>query len=246
MKYLDFVPPVVAFIAVTIGVYPVTKWDATQDGLRQLTTWGWVTVGLGAAALLASILTTFKRQNELHVKKEQLEEIKKIAHSEIRLGLRQITWVFFTLFGAENEDSWLELIPPNVDDPETLDAVLKVDLRSKDRAFHGGTFGIPWFEVLKLNSDKGALKIDRALQIYASYLEPEVLYELSELRTSEFLVLRLQGLDEHVSDNKDVKFITFPFPGNRMGDCGYEKFWQHIRKLDKLLVKEPVRLKRRL
>jgi hypothetical protein len=245
MKYLDFIPPLVAFIAVTIGVYPVTKWDATQEGFRQLTTWGWVTVGLGAAALVASILTTFKRHNELHVKKGQLEEIKKIAHSEIRLGLRQITWVFFTLFGSENEDSWLELVPPNVDDPETLNSVLKVDLRSNERV-HYGTFNEPWFEILKLNSDKGALKIDRALQIYASYLEPEVLYELSEVRTCEFLVLRLQRLDQHVSDNKQVQFLTFPFPGNRDGDYGYEKFWQHIRRLDELLEKEPARLKRRL
>lgn len=244
---LDYIPALVAFLAVVLGIYPATKWDSTQEGLRQLTPLGWTTISLGAAALIASIFLTLHRQKELNIKAQQYQHIQEIAHAEVRLAVRQITWPFFTLFGDDTEGTELELVPENIQDSDKLAAVMRIDIRSKDRAFPGGTFDISWAEVLELNANRGAERGDRVLQIYAVYLEPQILELLSELRTSEFLVLRLQRLNEHVESNTHVEFLTFPFPGYRDDyDFGFGKFWTLVQELDNLFVKDPTRLRRRL
>jgi hypothetical protein len=163
----------------------------------------------------------------------------------VRLAISQITWPFFTLFGDDAKETILELVPAHIEDPDRLATVMRVDIRSKDRPFPGGTFDVSWAGVLKMNADHGVARIDRAMQIYAAYLEPSVLEALSELRTSEFLVLRLQRLDEHVEVNRKVAFLEFPFPG-RGPESGFRQFWAVIRKLDGSLQKDPARLRRRL
>ena len=101
-----------------------------------------------------------------------------------------------------------------------------------------------------MNADHGVERIDRAMQIYGAYLEPSVLELLYDLRTSEFLVLRLQRLDELIEMNTQVEFLSFPFPGSRKGEdftsYGFGKFWTTIRALDGLLAKDPIRLQRRM
>ncbi|MGH8005490.1 MAG: hypothetical protein ACREQ3_00585 [Candidatus Binatia bacterium] len=119
-----------------------------------------------------------------------------------------------------------------------------IDIRSKDRAFPGGTFDVSWAEVLKLNADSGTVRLDRAMQIYASYLALPVMEALSEVRTSEFL-FRLQRLDEHVEMNTQVAHLEFPFDGRR-GEFGFGQFWAMVRKLDGLLTKDLKRLRRRM
>lgn len=126
---------------------------------------------------------------------------------------------------------------------------MRIEVRSKTPGLSGSTFDVPWAEVLKGNADRGTERIDRAMQIYAAYVEPEVLEALSELRTSEFL-WRLRTLDEHVNTNTHVAFLEFPFPNppgasNRM-EFGFRQFWALIHSLDALLQKDPDRLRRRM
>ena len=66
------------------------------------------------------------------------------------------------------------------------------------------------------------------------------------LRTSEFLVLRLQPLDVNV--NQHLKFLEFPFVNAPdMSDCwGVGRFWKMMRELDQLLDRDPDCLRRRL
>jgi hypothetical protein len=251
MKALDHIPGVVSFLAVVMGISPAPKWDSAQQGLRHLTLFGWVTVGLGAAALLASLLLTRHRQKEADIGARQHKHLQDIAHAEVRLALRQITWPFFALFGDETEASEFQLVPPHIEDAERLASVMRIQVRSKDRGLSGSTFDEPWADVLKGNADQGAARIDRALQIYATYLDPPVLEALSELRTSEFLVLRLQRLDEDVKMNTHVAFLEFPFPSppstpHHGMDFGFGQFWDMIRRLDELLLRDPARLRRRL
>lgn len=250
MKALDYIPSFIASLAVAMGIFPADKWDSTQNGLHQLTPLGWTTVGLGAAALFAALLLTWLRHRELDLQSRQYQHIKAIAHAEVRLALRQITWPFFSLFGDSSEESYLELVPPHVEDRDTLASVMRIELRSKDPGLSRATHDVTWAEFLKLNADLGAARIDRALQIYVTYLGPLILEALSELRTSEFLY-RLQSLDETVEVNTAVEFLEFPFPGGSYGENsppahGYRQFWTMLRRVDKLLVKDPARLRRRL
>ena len=250
MNAFDYIPALVAFVALLVGVTGRSKWDSTQTGLRRLTPTGRATIALGTAALLASMLLTIRAHNSADAATQQRDRLRKIAHSEIRLALHQITGPFFILFGDDSAEAQLQLVPPHINDPDRMVSVLRIDVRSKNTSLSGSSYPVPWVEVLKGNADRGATRIDRDMQIYAAYLEPEVLDALSELRTSEFLVLRLQLLDEHVKDNTGAAFLPFPFaspPGMRdRMDFGFEPFWSLINKLDKLLEKDPTRLQRRL
>ena len=128
-KKLDYVPGVVAFLAVGMGISQTPKWNAAQE---QLTHFGWATIGLGLAALIASILLTYFRHKEFELQTKQRKRIKEIAHAEIRLAIKQITHPFFSLFGDDNQESILELIPEHIEDPDGMAAVLRVELRSND------------------------------------------------------------------------------------------------------------------
>ncbi len=246
MKTLDYIPGPLGALAllISIGGSPFS-WDGSQGGLQGLTGLGWTSIVLGALALFSSLFLTWRRHGELDAVAHQHRKLRSIADGEVRLAIKQITFPFFTLFGDDTEGAQLELVPDHIEDADRLASVLKVDIRSKEQPFSGGNYGVPWAGVLKGNADRGIARIDRALQIYAAYLKPEVIESLSDLRSSEFLVLRLGRMDESVEMNVDVKFLSFPFPGARMGDCGYTSFWNTIRVLDGLLAKDPDRLRRR-
>lgn len=174
-------------------------------------------------------------------------ETRLLAHAEIRLALRQITWPFFSLFGDDTEESDLQLVPEHIEDMQRLASVMRIEVRSRTPGLSGSTFDVPWAEVLKENADRGAARVDRSMQIYAAYIEPPILEALFELQTSEFLA-RLRRLDEHVRVNTHVKFLDFPFVNAPdMSDrFGFGQFWATMRKLDTLLDKNPDRLRRRL
>jgi hypothetical protein len=237
---LHFISAGVSFFAVVIGVIPTPKWDPTQEGLRHLTLLGWVALGLGFAALLASLFLTRLSQKAIDFQTRQRRRIQVTANAEVRRAIRQITLPFFDLFGDTDDGSKMPLFPQHIQDPDRLAAVLRIEIRSTGRALSGVTFEVPWADVLQENANRGAAQIDRAMQIYATYLEPEVLWLLSELRSSEFLVIRLQMLVENVKRNADVKFLQFPFPSRPSIEdpisSGYGPFWEMIRKLDEILV----------
>lgn len=239
-KTLEYIPAIVAFLALVMGISTFQKWDPNQVGLRHVTPFGWVTGGLGVAALVASLSLTGRQIR-------QRERLRKISHAEARLALREITYPFFTLFGDDSEGAALHLVPQHIQDRSKLTAVMHIDARSNSPFDHGSGY-VPWDKLLKAQADRGASRLDRVMQIYAAYLGPEVLEALSELRTSEFLVLRLQALDVHVNVNQHLKFLEFPFVNAPdMSDMwGFGQFWQMVRELDELLHRDPDRLRRRL
>ncbi len=246
-KTLEYIPAIVAFLAVLMGISAFQKWDPTQVGLRHVTPLGWVTGGLGLAALGVSLWLTRNSQKESDHELRQRDQLRKIAHAEARLALREITYPFFTLFGDDSEEGALQLVPQHIQDPVKLTSVMRIDVRSNS-PLDDGYGSVPWDKLLKAQADRGASRLDRVMQIYAAYLEPEVLEPLSELRTSEFLVLRLQSLDVHVHVNQQLKFLEFPFVNAPdMSDCwGFGQFWNLMRSLDRSLHKDPDRLRRRL
>jgi hypothetical protein len=244
---LEYIPAIVAFVAVVMGISAFDKWDSTQAGFRKVTPFGWATGGLGVAALVASSWLTRSKQKEAGRQVQQREHLRKISHAEARLALREITSPFFILFGDDTEGTMLDLVPQHIEDPDKLGSVMRIDVRSNS-PFDDGSGPVPWNRVLKGNADRGASRIDRVMQIYAAYLEPEVLEALSELRTSEFLVLRLQSLDMHLAANQRLKFLEFPFVNAPdMSDCwGFGGFWKMMREVDRVLIKDPERLRWRL
>ena len=248
-KTLEHIPAVVAFLAVIMGMSTNPKWDPTQAGLHRVTAFGWATAGLGVTALVASGVLTRIRQRELDRQTTQRKQLRRTSHAEVRLALRQVTWPFFSLFGDDSEEAEFQLVPEHIEESARMASVMRIEVRSRTPGLSGSTFEVPWAEVLKGNADRGTERIDRAMQIFAAYLEPEVLEALSELRTSEFL-WRLRTLDERVNTNTHVAFLEFPFPNppgasNQM-EFGFRQFWRLVRSLDGLLQKDPDRLRRRI
>ena len=105
--------------------------------------------------------------------------------------------------------------------------------------------------MLNENAKAAARQLDRITQIYAPYLDADTLELLSGLRTDEFLNLRLVRLDEFVKDNEQLKFLPFPWwegmPDQMREDrFGYVRFWGLVRKFDRVLLKDPAALERKL
>jgi hypothetical protein len=225
--------------------------DAAFPGVPGVTLLGWAAIVAVLLGFIIIILETYRDQKKINWQTQQRKRIEEIAHAEIRLAIKQITAPFFSLFGDSNKESVFEIIPERIEDSDSMAAVLRVELRSNNPGeLMSGHFEETWDKVLKMNADHGAERIDRAMQIYGTYLEPSVLESLYDIRTSEFLVLRLQRLDELVEMNTKVEFLSFPFPNFQKGDdlhaWGYGKFWKTVRILDDLLVKDEERLHRRM
>src|SRR5258708_116305 len=141
-KTSEFFPPIVAFFAVLLGISPFQKWDSTQVGLRQVTPFGWVAVGLGVAALIASFWLTWNSQKESRRQLRQREHLRKISHAEARLALRNITYPFFNLFDDDSQETELSLVPPHIEDREKLSSVMRIDVRSNS-PFDDGSGPVP-------------------------------------------------------------------------------------------------------
>src|ERR1017187_7839147 len=83
-------------------------------------------------------------------------------------------------------------------------------------------------------ANRGSAELDRTLQIYAAYLDDDVLASLSELRHSEYLFRVV-----HSEANTD--FLDVP-PDQRKyyppDFLGYEKFWRLVVMLDQRLTRD--------
>src|SRR5215469_9220213 len=151
-----------------MGISSLQKWDSTQVGLHHVTPFGWSTLGLGAAALVASLWLTKTNQKERHRQLRQREHLRKISHAEARLALRGITYPFFTLFGDDSSEAELLLVPQHIEDRGKLTSVMAIDVRSNS-PFDAGSGNVPWYKLLKEVADRGASRLDRVMQIYAAY-----------------------------------------------------------------------------
>jgi hypothetical protein len=79
---------------------------------------------------------------------------------------------------------------------------------------------------IKRDATSATAAIDRALQTYAAYLDPEILYSVSELRRSRWL-WQLQNLGPRMP----VDFGLLDGKFRRDDDIGYQHFWAIVEKL---------------
>jgi len=244
---LDYIPIILAFAAAIVAIGGEKKMNPAKRGLRRLTKTGWAAFALAVVALLTGIATTWRSHVALEAQARQREILHSVADTEIRLALHTITQNFFLLLDDDAPDARFALVPPHVFDSKRIQAAQSIDIRQPLPIFSPPTC---WAELLRSSADRGSQQLTQALQIYAPYLDPEVLALLSELRTSDFLVLRLRGLDDYVSMNKQVDKLYFDFvdpPGmlDHM-DTGYDHFWKIMSRLDTILKKDKPELERRL
>ena len=85
--FLDYVPPIVAFIAAIAAVVGSPKWGKAAPGFSKITSFGWIVLAIGLLALVISLMVT-SRNKRKQVRQRQTKE--RIASISTRRLLRAL------------------------------------------------------------------------------------------------------------------------------------------------------------
>jgi hypothetical protein len=115
-------------------------------------------------------------------------------------------------------------------DPERRKILSTLDLNSRSPYADGSFEEIKWFSMLERAAQEGSDEITTTLQIYASYLSPDVMDATTRVLYSDFLRFRLLHIHDivqantHRDANRPVLF--FWVADDRMHNPDYEEFWR--------------------
>lgn len=232
MNVLVFIPSIVAFAAALVALVGRPKWDPEKRGLHRLTGAGWFTLMLASVALISSFALTWQAQEAADLRRIQQEKITLVAHTELRLALQDLSgWFVEVLFQAK-----VDTVVPGYQGPRTSGLIFpQAMLNDGDRALIAAKLEAQpgWKDSINDAAIRASAEIDRTLQIYAAYLDPDVLATVSALRHSEFL-FRIQHMDEQPMLDVPVEQRDH-FPPDAFG---YEYFWKLVVHLDETLVRD--------
>jgi len=91
MNVVDYIPSTVAFSAALVALVGKPKWDPEKRGLPRLTVTGRLTLALATIALLSSFALTWRAQQAADLRRTQQEKIMRVAHTELRLALQDLS-----------------------------------------------------------------------------------------------------------------------------------------------------------
>ncbi len=232
MNAADYIPSIVAFAAALVALVGKPKWDPKKRGLRRLTLTGRLTLALASVALLSSFAFTWRAQQAADVRRTQQEKITRVAHTELRLALQDLSgWFVEVLWQAK-----LDTVVPGYQGPHTSGLIFpKCMLNDGDRAMIAAKLKAQpgWRDSIKSAAIRASGDVDRTLQIYAAYLSSDVLGAVSALRHSEFL-FRIQRIEQQpMLDVPPEDRSRYPPDA-----FGYEQFWKLVAQLDEVLVRD--------
>lgn len=228
-RFLDYAPPIVAFIAAVAAVVGSPKWDTAASGLSKITPFGWLVLVIGLLALVTSLSVTSRNKREQVRQRETKERIAAI-------GTRQLLRAFqHAVHPIASDSIWRRqckepVSPLDLLDPERRKILATLDLNSKSPYADGSFEEIKWFSMLERAAREGSEEITTTLQIYASYLSPEVMDVTTKVLYSDFLRFRLLHIHDivqantHRDANRPVPF--FWVADDEMHNPDYEEFWK--------------------
>jgi hypothetical protein len=249
MDIVAYLPALVAFVAALVAVVGAPKWDATKRGWQRLTRVGRLTLVLATFALLGSLVLTWRAQEAADSQRASRERVSLVAHTELRLALRQLSGPFYEVLFREADVVPPEfgIVPANILDAKSRRLLASLDLNASSPATPAEGRPLKWGEWFAESATTADGEISRVLQTYAAYLDADVLAAISDLRTSEFFGLRLKGMDEFLKANafrgNEPLLFIYADP-NPHHPFGYEHFWNVMIELDTRLAKDESRLRR--
>ena len=229
LRFLDYAPPIVAFIAAVAAVVGSPKWDTAASGLSRITPFGWLVLVIGLLALITSLSVTSRNKREQVRQRETKERIAAI-------GTRQLLRAFqHAVHPIASDSIWRRQCkepasPLDLLDPERRKILATLDLNSKSPYADGSFEEIKWFSMLERAAREGSEEITTTLQIYAGYLSPEVMDATTKVLYSDFLRFRLLHIHDIVQANthrdahRPVPF--FWVADDEMHNRDYEEFWK--------------------
>ncbi|SDK32434.1 hypothetical protein [Stenotrophomonas pavanii] len=226
---LDYVPPLIAFIAAVAAVIGSPKWDSKASGLLKLTPFGWSVLAIGLLALVASILVTARNKSDQAKSKKTKEQIAAIGRSQLLKAINHtvhpISYSAIWQKHCATPESPLDLLST-----DRRSILASLDLNSSSPYADGSFAEIKWHTMLQRAATEGAREITTTLQIYSAYLSPEVMESVTRLLYSDFLQFRLLRMHDIVLANTGrdpsgtVPFFWAAEDEGRNAD--YEEFWQ--------------------
>lgn len=232
-QFLDYVPPIVAFLAAVAAVIGSPKWDPQAPGFSKITSFGWIVLGIGLLALIISMLVTSRNKREKVSQKKTRERIASIGAKQLLGAFQHAIHPFVgdSIWRRQCEppESPLDLL-----DPARRKILASLDLNSASPYADGSFEEIRWFSMLERAAKEGSEEITTTLQIYASYLSPEVMEATTKLLYSDFLRFRLLHTHDivlantHRDANRPVPF--FWVADDEMHNRDYEEFWQLLAR----------------
>lgn len=234
LRFLDYVPPIVAFLAAVAAVIGSPKWAPDGAGLSKITPFGWSVLAIGFLALVTSMLVTSRNRREQARQKKTREQIAVIGAAQLLRGVQHAVHPII------NDSIWRRQCeapesPLDLLDPERCKILASLDLNSASPYGDGSFAEIRWFSMLERAAREGSAEITTTLQIYASYLSPEIMDATTKLLYSDFLRMRLLHTPEivvantHGDANRPVPF--FWVADDRMHNRDYEEFWQCLARV---------------
>ena len=129
-RFLDYAPPIVAFVAAIAAVVGSPKWDTDAPGFAKITPFGWLVLAIGLLALSTSLLVTSRNKREQTRQRETKERIASI-------GTRQLLRAFqHSVHPIASDSIWRRQCkepesPLDLLDPERRKILATLDLNSK-------------------------------------------------------------------------------------------------------------------
>lgn len=227
-KFLDYIPPIIAFVAAVVAIVGAPKWNEKALGIFKITPLGWAVLGIGLLALIASLLVTARNSREQRQQRHARERIAAIGKKGL---LEAILHSVHPLTSSSLWNGKMEAprSPADFMDPARREVLAGVELTGNSPYSDGSAKDYPWHEIIQGAAKEGRKRVFRSLQIYSSYLPAEVMDVVTRYTNSEFLWMRLAGLTTVVNANvrfapsRPVRF--FMVKDDHMHNPGYEEFW---------------------
>jgi hypothetical protein len=252
---LNYLTPLIAFGAVMLAIRGGT-WNDEFDGWQRLRPTGWLSLLLGLAACVVSLIQTHSASRKFQWQEHQKAEVRAIAEGEIHEELRRILWPFEILYdevendfdaipefdrdGYANLNRWSECLI----DKKFMGKFKNYDLQKRpahsDPSDSAGN-SLTWAQAFFRSTSKSMAGIDATLQKYAMYLDAETIIDIKRLQRHEFTALSLLlnmepwAKSETPRDAPNEVLISNVF----FGQSGYEPYIDFIRLSTGLMERLP-------
>jgi hypothetical protein len=239
-RFLDYLPPIIAFAAAIGALVGTSKWDEHAVGFSRIRPLGWAVLGVGVLALISSFLVTRRNHHTQVAQRAVREEIAALGRRHILRGLDRIVCIFrgFSVWHGKlpEPESPLELL-----EPERRSILAAINLNSLS-PYADGKGSVKWWLMFETTAKEGSREIVEALQIYVTFLEPAAIHAVTRLLNCDFLRVHLihihDIIDANTTHDSDRKVTFFWVDNSEQPRCGYETFWNCVAEVLRLCSDE--------
>ncbi|MFC5742740.1 hypothetical protein [Dyella tabacisoli] len=227
-KFLDYIPPIIAFAAAVVAIVGTPKWDGTAVGIAKITPLGWLVLGIGLMALMATVLITARNSREHAQQWQTRERILATGKAQLLRAVLHTIHPLSSSFIWRNQCDAPES-PADFLHPSRRETLAALELTSVSPYKDGSFEDIKWHQMLERAATEGASRIVTTLQIFSTYFPAEIIETATQFLNCEFLQMRLLRINDLVNANTHFnKARPVPFfmvKEDEMHNQSYEEFW---------------------